>query len=247
MATRPWSMSPAPPGLSGAPPRCRSPFPRRGMPREGEAPHGHAKHTKCGGGLPEIYLQRGCKIPAVSPGAVGGQRPGYVGVKVDDARRCPPHSNSWWPVWRRGEDSHDDDRQHARVLAAYRVQSAGADACGGRVSQRASGEAVGMIRSTVRGSLLRRRLATRPTPQRGRLGLGRWHSQGKRRKGQAVLEAWLRSQGPLGRESPAPLRSTATVAGTIRSSASSARVRPSLESIPSSSTMGGGHVPQTQG
>jgi hypothetical protein len=87
----------------------------------------------------------------------------------------------------------------------------------------------------------------RPIPQRGRLGLGRWHSQGKRRKGQAVLAACLRSQVPLGRESPDPLGSTATVVGTILSSASSARVIPSLESIPSSSKMGGGRVPQTKG
>jgi hypothetical protein len=36
------------------------------------------------------------------------------------------------------------------------------DACGGCVGHRASGEAVGLIRSTVRGNLLRTRLATRP-------------------------------------------------------------------------------------
>ena len=74
-----------------------------------------------------------------------------------------------------------------------------------------------------------------PTPQRGRLGLGRWHSQGKRRKGQVVLAACLRSQGPLGCESPDPLGSIVNVGGAILSSASSVRVIRSLERIPSSS------------
>jgi hypothetical protein len=109
------------------------------------------------------------------------------------------------------------------------------DECGGCVGHRASGEAVGLIRSTVRGSLLRWRLSMRPIPQRGRLGLGRWHSQGKRRKGQAVLAAGLRSQVPLGRASPDSLGATANVGGTILSSASSVRVIRSLESIPASS------------
>jgi len=121
------------------------------------------------------------------------------------------------------------------------------DACGSCVGQRASGKAVGRLRPTMRGSQRRWRLATRPTPQRGRRGLGRWHSQGKRRKGQAVLAAGLRSQGPLERERPDPLGSTANDVGTLPSSMSSARVIPSLDSIPSSSPMRGGRVPHTKG
>jgi hypothetical protein len=106
------------------------------------------------------------------------------------------------------------------------------DACGGCVGYRASGEAVGLIRSIVRGPPAPHEATDALTPQRGRFGLGPWHSQGKRRKGQAVLAACLRSQGPLGRESPNPLGSTANVGGTMLSSASRARVIRSFERIP---------------
>ncbi len=74
----------------------------------------------------------------------------------------------------------------------------------------------------------------RSTTQRGRRGRGRWHSQGKRRKGHAVLDAWLTSQVDVGRDRRDTLLSAANAAGTVLSSASSAKVMPILYITPDS-------------
>jgi hypothetical protein len=84
------------------------------------------------------------------------------------------------------------------------------------------------------------RREVRPTTQRGRRGRGGWHSQGKRRKGHAVLEAWRTSPMALGCDRPDTPRSTAHAAGTPLSSASSTKEMPSLYIAPSPCQMGDG-------
>src|SRR4029450_7494764 len=86
---------------------------------------------------------------------------------------------------------------------------------------------------TPAGKLKRppRAQGTRLPPQRGRRGRGR-HSQGNRRKGQAVLDTCHTNLVDLGCASAGTPQSTADAVGTTLSSVSNARERASFDITP---------------